>query len=46
MRIALFNNASRHKPCINKDFMGGYGWSFNAGRSWPARLINQVKKTG
>ena len=26
--------------------MSGYGWAFNAGTSWRARLINFIKKQG
>jgi len=46
MKIALLNIESKRKECINKDFMGGYGWAFNAGSSLPAKLINFVKKKG
>ncbi len=46
MRVALLNIRSNRPECINKDFMGGYGWAFNAGNSFPARLINLVKKRG
>ena len=46
MKIALFEAISDRKECINKDFMGGYGWAFNAGNSLPARMINYVKKNG
>lgn len=46
MKICFFDVKSGRKACINKDFMGGYGWAFNAGKSLPARLINFVKKAG
>jgi radical SAM superfamily enzyme YgiQ (UPF0313 family) len=46
MNITLFDIDSKRSECINKDFMGGYGWAFNAGRSLPAKLINFVKKQG
>lgn len=46
MKITLLDVKSSRKECINKDFMAGYGWAFNAGRSLPARLINFVKKGG
>ena len=46
MKIAFLDVRSGRTECINKDFMGGYGWAFNAGRSLPARLINFVKRAG
>ncbi len=46
MNIVLLNVKSSRKECINKDFMAGYGWAFNAGTSPMARLINFVKKKG
>ncbi|MFH1996752.1 MAG: radical SAM protein [Candidatus Omnitrophota bacterium] len=46
MKIGLLNVSSGRKSCINKDFMGGYGWAFNAGKSLPARMINVVKRMG
>jgi len=46
MKIALLDLSPFRKECVNKDFMGGFGWAFNAGRSFPARLINFVKKRG
>lgn len=46
MKACLLNIKSRKRTCINKDFMGGYGWAFNAGNSLPARMINFVKRTG
>ena len=46
MKIAFLNVKSSRKECINKDFMSGYGWAFNAGNSMRARLINFVKKQG
>jgi hypothetical protein len=44
MKITLLNIEPKRRECINKDFTGGYGWAFNAGTSFPARLINFVKK--
>lgn len=44
--ILLVANGSPRKECINKEFMGGYGWAFNAGSSARARLINYIKKRG
>lgn len=46
MKIALLDINSGKKSCINKDFMGGYGWAFSAGRSLPANMINIVKRAG
>ena len=46
MKIAFLNVKSSRRECINKDFMSGYGWAFNAGNSMRARLINFVKKQG
>lgn len=46
MKITLLNIRSNRRDCINKDFMGGYGWAFNAGESLAARLINLVKRWG
>lgn len=46
MKIALLEIRSNRNACINKDFMGGYGWAFNAGSSLPARLINFIKRAG
>lgn len=46
MKITLLEIKSNKKQCINKDFMGGYGWAFNAGNSFRANLINRVKKWG
>ena len=46
MKVALLNVRSDRKECINKDFMGGYGWAFSVGRSLPAKLIEFVKKKG
>lgn len=46
MKITLLNIKSKRRECINKDFMGGYGWAFSAGLSFPAQLINFVKKHG
>jgi radical SAM superfamily enzyme YgiQ (UPF0313 family) len=45
MRIALVEVSSRPE-CINRDFMAGYGWAFNVGRSWRARTIQLAKKVG
>jgi len=46
MKITLLNIKSSREECINKDFMAGYGWAFNAGTSFGARMINSVKKRG
>lgn len=46
MRIALVEVRSERPECINRDFMAGYGWAFNVGRSWPAKLIERVKRFG
>lgn len=27
MKIMLLNIESKRRECINKDFMGGYGWA-------------------
>lgn len=40
MNIGIVEIKSKRKECINKDFMGGFGWMFNAGDSLPARMIN------
>lgn len=46
MKIAILEVKSKRKECINKDFMGGYGWAFNAGNSFLAKMINLVKSLG
>jgi len=46
MEITLLNIEPVRSQCVNKDFMAGYGWSFNAGTSLRARLINYVKNKG
>ena len=46
MKIAFLDVRSSRTESINKDFMGGYGWAFNAGSSLPAQLINFVKRAG
>lgn len=46
MKITLLEIKTDKNKCINKDFMGGYGWAFNAGSSFRAGLINKVKKWG
>lgn len=46
MKICLLNINSGKNTCINKDFMGGYGWAFNAGNSLPCRIINFIKRVG
>ncbi|MCQ9207564.1 MAG: radical SAM protein [Omnitrophica bacterium] len=46
MNVALLDITSGRKACINKDFMGGYGWAFNAGRGLSSGMINFVKKSG
>lgn len=46
MKVALVETVSRRPECVNKDFMGGYGWAFSAGTSLPARAIGWVKRVG
>lgn len=46
MRVALLEITAQRPECVNKDFMGGYGWAFHIGRSLPARMIELVKKKG
>lgn len=46
MRIALVEVQSGRRECINRDFMAGYGWAFNVGRSLPAKLIETAKRVG
>ena len=46
MRVALLEIHSNRRECINKDFMGGYGWAFHIGKSVRARAIEAVKKSG
>jgi len=46
VKVCLLNVSPKSKSCVNKDFMGGYGWAFNTGNSLPARMINFVKKIG
>lgn len=46
MKVALVEVISQRKECINKDFMGGYGWAFKVGNSFRARAIEAVKRTG
>ncbi|MBI4596901.1 MAG: radical SAM protein [Candidatus Omnitrophica bacterium] len=46
MRIALVDVRSGRRECINRDFMAGYGWAFNAGDSFPAKLIEMAKLFG
>jgi len=46
MKITLLEIKTNKRQCINKDFMGGYGWAFSAGNSFRANLINGVKKWG
>jgi anaerobic magnesium-protoporphyrin IX monomethyl ester cyclase len=46
VRIALLEIRSTRKECINKDFMGGYGWAFHIGNSLRAKAIEYVKKAG
>lgn len=46
MKISLLDIKTHKRQCVNKDFMGGYGWVFNAGNSFRANLINQVKRWG
>jgi anaerobic magnesium-protoporphyrin IX monomethyl ester cyclase len=46
VQVALVEVRSNRKECVNKDFMGGYGWAFKVGRSLPARTIEFVKRHG
>ncbi len=46
MKVALLEIAADRPACVNKDFMGGYGWAFHIGQSLRARLIQKVKKKG
>lgn len=45
-KIALVEVASNRPQCVNKDFMGGYGWAFKVGDSLGARAIELVKRAG
>jgi radical SAM superfamily enzyme YgiQ (UPF0313 family) len=46
MKVALVEVLPAHNRCVNKDFMGGYGWAFKVGDSLPARGIEVVKRVG
>lgn len=46
MKILLLELEPDRNECINKDFMAGFGWAFNAGNSLGARFINWLKKRG
>lgn len=46
MKVSLVEIRSARPECINKDFMGGYGWAFHIGKTWRARAIEFVKKAG
>ncbi|MBI3627998.1 MAG: radical SAM protein, partial [Candidatus Rokubacteria bacterium] len=46
MKVALVETVSPRHECVNKDFMGGYGWAFKVGDSLPARAIEWVKRWG
>ena len=46
MRVAFLEIRSDRPECINKDFMGGFGWAFHIGSSYRARAIERVKKSG
>jgi radical SAM superfamily enzyme YgiQ (UPF0313 family) len=46
VKISLLEIRSQRPECINKDFMGGYGWAFHIGRTFRARAIEVVKKAG
>lgn len=46
MKIALVETVSPRHECVNKDFMGGYGWAFKVGDSLRARAIEWVKRWG
>lgn len=45
-KIALVEVVSGRPQCVNKDFMGGYGWAFKVGDSLGARAIEFVKRAG
>lgn len=46
MKVSLLEIKSSRPECINKDFMGGYGWAFHIGKTWRAQAIEYVKKAG
>jgi radical SAM superfamily enzyme YgiQ (UPF0313 family) len=46
LKVALVEVISGRNGCVNKDFMGGYGWAFKVGNSLPARAIELVKWLG
>lgn len=46
MKVSLLEIRSARPECINKDFMGGYGWAFHIGKTLRARAIEHVKKAG
>lgn len=46
MKVALLEITAQRPECVNKDFMGGYGWAFHIGNSLPAKAIEFVKKKG
>jgi radical SAM superfamily enzyme YgiQ (UPF0313 family) len=46
VQVALVEVRSDRRECVNKDFMGGYGWAFKVGNSLPARAIEFVKRRG
>ena len=46
LKVALVEVVSDRKECVNKDFMGGYGWAFKIGPSLRARAIELVKRAG
>lgn len=46
MRIALLDINLRKRGCINKDAAGGFGTATVVGNSFPARILELVKKKG
>jgi len=46
MKINFLEIIPVDKNCIVKDFMGGFGWRFSVGNSWPAKAVEIVKKRG
>ena len=46
LKVALVEVIPDRKRCVNKDFMGGYGWAFKVGDSLRARGIELVKRVG
>jgi anaerobic magnesium-protoporphyrin IX monomethyl ester cyclase len=46
LKVVLVEVIPDRKRCVNKDFMGGYGWAFKVGDSLRARGIELVKRVG